>query len=338
MNKNAQQRFGCSFRLHPSAFILVFIAAFSSVFASSAPAQTFPTKTVRMVVPFPAGGPTDIVGRTIGQKLGETLGQPVVIDNRAGAGGVIGTEQVAKSPPDGYSLLLGSISGLAVAMSLYPNRGYDSLRDFAPVTQAVTVTNILVVHPALPVRNVRELLALARAKPGMLNYASSGSGTVTHLAGELFKTLGHVNIVHVPFKGGAPALTALMSGEVQMSYENSLIVVPHIKSGKLRALAVTGAQRSKLMPELPTIAEGGLPGYAASGWYGFVVPAAVPKDIVARLTADITRILHMPDVVERLSGQGAEPVGGTAEQFGAFIRSEIEKWTRLVKTANMKAD
>ena len=338
MNKNAQQRSGCSFRLHPSAFILVYIAAFSSVFASAASAQSFPTKPVRMVVPFPAGGPTDIVGRTIGQKLSETLGQPVVIDNRAGAGGVIGTEHVAKSPPDGYSILLGSISGLAVAMSLYPNRGYDSLRDFAPVTQAVTVTNILVVHPSLPVHNVRELLALARAKPGMLNYASSGSGTVTHLAGELFKTLGHVNIVHVPFKGGAPALTALMSGEVQMSYENSLIVVPHIKAGKLRALAVTGVQRSKLMPELPTIAEGGLPGYAASGWYGFVAPAAVPKDIVARLSTDIMRILRMPDVVERLSGQGAEPAGGTAEQFGAFIRTEIDQWTRLVKSVNMKAD
>ena len=304
----------------------------------SALAQQYPAKPVRMVVPFPAGGPTDIVGRTIGQKLNDTLGQPVIIDNRAGAGGVIGTEHVAKSPPDGYTLLLGSISGLAVAMSLYPNRGYDSLRDFAPVTQAVTVTNILVVHPSLPVKNVRDLLALARAKPGALNYASSGSGTVTHLAGELFKTLGRVNIVHVPFKGGAPALTALMSGEVQMSYENSLIVVPQIKAGKLHALAVTGVQRSKLMPELPTIAEGGLPGYAASGWYGFVVPAAVSKEIVGRLNADIARILRMPDVVERLSGQGAEPVGGTAEQFGAFIRSEIEKWTGLVKTANMKAD
>jgi len=304
----------------------------------SALAQQYPAKPVRMVVPFPAGGPTDIVGRTIGQKLNDTLGQPIIIDNRAGAGGVIGTEHVAKSPPDGYTLLLGSISGLAVAMSLYPNRGYDSLRDFAPVTQAVTVTNILVVHPSLPVKNVRDLLALARAKPGALNYASSGNGTVTHLAGELFKTLGRVNIVHVPFKGGAPALTALMSGEVQMSYENSLIVVPHIKAGKLHALAVTGVQRSKLMPELPTIAEGGLPGYAASGWYGFVVPAAVSKEIVGRLNADIARILRMPDVVERLSGQGAEPVGGTAEQFGAFIRSEIEKWTGLVKTANMKAD
>ena len=313
------------------------LAAAALVVCANANAQ-YPGKPVRLVVPFPAGGPTDIVGRTVAQKLSEALAQPVIVDNRAGAGGVIGTEQVAKAPPDGYTVLLGTIGGLAVAMSLYPNRGYDTLRDFAPVTQAVTVTNILVAHPSLPVRNVRELLALARTKPGTLNYASSGSGTVTHLAGELLKTMARVNIVHIPFKGGAPALTALMSGEVEMSFENSLIVVPHIKAGKLHALAVTGAQRSRLMPELPTIAEGGLPGYNASGWYGFVVPVAVPKDIVARLAADITRVLRMPDVIERLSGQGAEPAGGTPEQFGGYIRTEIEKWTRLVKTANMKAD
>lgn len=305
--------------------------------ASLACAQ-YPGKPVRLVVPFPAGGPTDIVGRTISQKLSESLGQPVIVDNRAGAGGVIGTEFVAKSPPDGYTILLGTIGGLAVAMSLYPNRGYDTLRDFQAVAQAVTVTNILVVHPSLPARTVKELLSLARARPGTLNYASSGSGTVTHLAGELLNTMAHVKIVHIPFKGGAPALTALMSGEVEMNFENSLIVVPHIKAGRVRAIAVTGAQRSKLMPDLPTIAEGGLPGYNASGWYGFVVPAAVPKEIVSRLANDFNRILRMPDVVERLSGQGAEPVINTPEQFTAFIRTEIDKWTRLVKTANMKAD
>jgi len=305
--------------------------------ASLACAQ-YPGKPVRLVVPFPAGGPTDIVGRTISQKLRESLGQPVIVDNRAGAGGVIGTEFVAKSPPDGYTILLGTIGGLAVAMSLYPNRGYDTLRDFQAVAQAVTVTNILVVHPSLPARTVKELLSLARARPGTLNYASSGSGTVTHLAGELLNTMAHVKIVHIPFKGGAPALTALMSGEVEMNFENSLIVVPHIKAGRVRAIAVTGAQRSKLMPDLPTIAEGGLPGYNASGWYGFVLPAAVPKEIVSRLANDFNRILRMPDVVERLSGQGAEPVINTPEQFTAFIRTEIDKWTRLVKTANMKAD
>ena len=305
--------------------------------ASLACAQ-YPGKPVRLVVPFPAGGPTDIVGRTISQKLSESLGQPVIVDNRPGAGGVIGTEFVAKSPPDGYTILLGTIGGLAVAMSLYPNRGYDTLRDFQAVVQAVTVTNILVVHPSLPARTVKELLSLARARPGTLNYASSGSGTVTHLAGELLNTMAHVKIVHIPFKGGAPALTALMSGEVEMNFENSLIVVPHIKAGRVRAIAVTGAQRSKLMPDLPTIAEGGLPGYNASGWYGFVLPAAVPKEIVSRLANDFNRILRMPDVVERLSGQGAEPVINTPEQFTAFIRTEIDKWTRLVKTANMKAD
>ncbi len=314
------------------------IAIASGIAPATSSGQGYPNKPVRMVVPFPAGGPTDIVARTIGQKLAELLGQPVVIDNRAGAGGVIGTEHVAKSPPDGYTLLLGTIGGLAVAMSLYPNRGYDTLRDLAPVTQAVTVTNILVVHPSLPVKSVQDLLALARTRPGSLNYASSGSGTVTHLAGELFKSMGRVNIVHIPFKGGAPALTALMSGEVGMNFENSLIVLPHIKAGKVRALGVTGAQRSRLLPELPTIGEGGLPGYNASGWYGYVVPAAVPKDIVARLTAEINRTLQLPDVIGRLSGQGAEPASGTPEQFGAFMRAEIDKWAQLVKTANMKAD
>jgi tripartite-type tricarboxylate transporter receptor subunit TctC len=305
--------------------------------SASASAQ-YPAKPIRLVVPFPAGGPTDIVARTVSQKLSDSLGQPVVIDNRGGAGGVIGTELVVKSPADGHTLLLGTISGLAVAMSLYPSRGYDTLRDLAPITHAVMVTNILVVHPSLPVRSVKELLALARAKPGTLNYASSGSGTITNLAGELFKSLARVDIVHVPFKGGAPALTALLSGEVSMNFENSLIVVPHIKSGKVRALAVTGAQRSRSVPDLPTIAEAGLPGYSASGWYGFVAPAATPRDIVTRLAGEFNRILKQPDVVERLSGQGAEPVGGTPEQFGAFIRDEINKWAKLVKSANMKAE
>ncbi len=305
--------------------------------SASASAQ-YPARPIRLVVPFPAGGPTDIVARTVSQKLSDSLGQPVVIDNRGGAGGVIGTELVVKSPADGHTLLLGTISGLAVAMSLYPSRGYDTLRDLAPITHGVMVTNILVVHPSLPVRSVKELLALARAKPGTLNYASSGSGTITNLAGELFKNLARVDIVHVPFKGGAPALTALLSGEVSMNFENSLIVVPHIKSGKVRALAVTGAQRSRSVPDLPTITEAGLPGYGASGWYGFVAPAATPKDIVTRLAGEFNRILKQPDVVERLSSQGAEPVGGTPEQFGAFIRDEINKWAKLVKSANMKAE
>jgi tripartite-type tricarboxylate transporter receptor subunit TctC len=305
--------------------------------STAASAQSYPTKPVRLVVPFPAGGPTDIVGRTVAQKLSEQLGQQVIVDNRGGAGGIIGTEQVSRSAPDGYTLLMGTIGGMAVAMSLQPKRGYDTLRDFAPVTQAVTVTNILVVHPTVPARNVKELLAIAKAKKGSLNYASSGAGTVTHLAGELFKLMGKVDITHVPFKGGAPALTALLSGEVDMNYENSLVVLPHIRSGKVRAIAVTGAKRSRLLPELPTIAET-LPGYNASGWYGLFVPAATPKAIVARLNTEAVKVLHMPDVIARLSSQGAEPVGGTPEEFSSFVRSEIDKWAHLVQTAHMKVD
>ena len=309
----------------------------ATLIAGTASAQTYPVRPVRMVVPFPAGGPTDIVGRTMAQKMSELLGQQVIVDNRGGAGGLIGTENVAKSAPDGYTLLMGTIGGIAVAMSLQPNRGYDTLRDLAPITQTVTVTNILVVHPSVPAKNVKELLAIAKTKKGGLNYASSGAGTVTHLAGELFKLMGKVDITHVPFKGGAPALTALLSGEVDMSYENSLVVLPHIKSGKVKALAVTGEKRSRLMPELPTIAET-LPGYNASGWYGLFVPAATLKAVVTRLSSESIKVLKMPDVIERLSSQGAEPVGSTPEEFSAFVRKEIDKWANLVKAANMKAD
>jgi tripartite-type tricarboxylate transporter receptor subunit TctC len=300
--------------------------------------QAYPGKPIRMLVGFPAGGPTDIVSRTIAPKMSEGLAQPILVDNRGGAGGVIATEQAAKSPADGYTLLMGTIGGIAVAMSLIPNRGYDTLRDLAPITQAVTVTNLLVVHPSVPAKNVKELLAIAREKPGRLNYASSGNGTVTHLAGELFKLMGKVDITHVPFKGGAPALTALISGEVDLSYENSLVVTPHVKAGKVKALAVTGAKRSRLMPELPTISESGLPGYNASGWYGLFVPAATPKPIIARLNQEAVKALRMQDVVRTLSSQGAEPVGNTPEEFGAFVKTEIEKWSNLVKVAKMKMD
>jgi len=313
------------------------VAAATFALALVAHAQPYPAKPVRLVVPFPPGGPTDVVARGMAQKMSEGLGQAVVIENRGGAGGALGTELVAKSPADGYTVLLGTIGGLAVAMSLLPNRGYDTLRDFAPITQAVNVTNILVVHPSVPAKSVKELLAIARARPGQLNYASSGNGTVTHLAGELLKLIGKVNIVHVPYKGGSPALTALVSGETDMSYENSLIILPQIKAEKVKALAVTGAKRSPLLPGLPTIGET-LPGYSASGWYGLVAPAATPKDTLAKLNAAAIRALRAPEVVERLSNQGAEPVGNSAEEWGGFIRSEIEKWAKVVKAANMKAD
>ena len=300
-------------------------------------AQQYPVKPVRIIVPFPPGGPTDIVTRLMAPKMSEALGQQVVVENRGGAGGAIGTEQVVKSAPDGYTLIMGTIGGLAVAKSLNPKLGYDTLRDLAPITQSVTVTSIMVVHPSVPAKNVKELLALAKKGSGKLNYASSGNGTITHLAGELLKLMGKVDIAHVPYKGGAPALVALVSGEVDMSYENSLIITPHIKSGKVKGLAVTGAKRSALLPELPTIAET-LPGYSASGWYGLLAPAATPKLVITRLNAEAVKALRAPDVVEKLSGQGAEPVASTPEEFTAFIRSETEKWAKLVKAANMRTD
>ena len=300
-------------------------------------AQPYPAKAVRVVVPFPPGGPTDIVGRLVSQKMSEGLKQPIVVENRAGAGGVLGTESVAKAAPDGHTLLMGTIGGLAVSMSLQPNRGYDTLRDLVPITQAVNVTSVLVVHPSVPARSVKDLLALAKARPGKLNYGSSGSGTITHLAGELLKLMGSVSIVHVPYKGGAPALTAILSGEVDLTYENSLIIVPHIRSGKVRALAVTSSERSKLLPELPSIAET-LPGYGASGWYGLLAPAGTPGAIIARLNAEAVKALRDPEVAGKLSSQGAEPAPGSPAEFSAFIRREIEKWSKVVKAAGMKAE
>jgi tripartite-type tricarboxylate transporter receptor subunit TctC len=300
-------------------------------------AQSYPNKSVRLVVPFPPGGPTDIVTRLIAPKMSASLGQQVMVENRGGAGGMIATEQVSKAAPDGYTIIMGTIGGVAVAKSLNPKLGYDTLRDFAPITQSVSVTSILVVHPSVPAKNVRELLAIAKASPDKLNYASSGNGTVTHLAGELLKLLGKVSITHVPYKGGAPALVALVSGEVDMSYENSLIITPHIKSGKVKGLAVTSAKRSRLLPQLPTIAET-LPGYSASGWYGLLAPAATPKAIIERLNAEAVKALRSPDVVDNLSSQGAEPVASSPEEFTTFIRSEIDKWANVVKAANMKVN
>lgn len=310
---------------------------FASMVLPATAQQQYPARAIRMVVGFPAGGPTDIVARQMAPKMSEGLGQQVIVDNRGGAGGMIATEQVAKAAPDGYTILMGTIGGVAVAMSLNPNRGYDTLRDLAPITQSVTVTSILVTHPSVPAKTVKELLSLARAKPGSLNYGSSGNGTITHLAGELLKYMGKVSITHVPYKGGSPALTALVSGEVDLTYENSLIITPHIKSGKVKGIAVTSAKRSALLPELPTIAET-LPGYSASGWYGLLAPVATQKPVITRLHTEAVKALRAPDVVDRLSSQGAEPVGNSPEEFTAFVRSEISKWANLVKAANMRAD
>ncbi len=315
---------------------LLLLPLLAAGFALPAGAQSYPAKPIRVVVPFPPGGPTDIVTRLMAPKMAESLGQQVVVDNRGGAGGAIGTEQVAKSAPDGYTLVMGTIGGLAVAKSLNPKLGYDTLRDLTPITQSVSVTSVLVVHPSVPAKNVRDLLALAK-KGSKLNYASSGNGTITHLAGELLKLMAKVDITHVAYKGGAPALVALVSGEVDMSYENSLIITPHIKSGKVRGLAVTSAKRSALLPDLPTVGET-LPGYSASGWYGLLAPAGTPKPVITRLHAEAVKALRAPDVVDKLSSQGAEPVASSPDEFAAFIRSETDKWANLVKVANMRTN
>lgn len=302
-------------------------------------AQTnYPAKSVRIIVPFPPGGPTDTVTRIIGPKLSEALGHQIIIDNRGGAGGATGTELVAKSTPDGYTILAGTIGGLAVSPTLNPKLGYNTLRDLAPITQLVNVAYIVTLHPSVPAKSIKELLALAKARPGKLNYGTSGAGTGPHLAGELLNMMTGISIVHVPYKGSAPAQTALMSGEVDITFENTLIVLPQVKSGRLRPIAATGSQRSKLLPDLPTVAEAGVPGFSASGWYGMMAPVATPKDIVAKLNAEITRVLRMPDIADRLNTLAAEPAPGTPEQFGAFIRVEIDKWAKVVKAANMKAD
>jgi tripartite-type tricarboxylate transporter receptor subunit TctC len=304
-----------------------------------APAQTaYPLKAVRIVVPFPAGGGTDVVVRMLAPRLSEALGQQIIVDNRGGAGGTIGTELVARSPPDGYTVLAGTIGGLAVSPALNPKLGYDTLRDLAPVTQLVNVSYLLTLHPSVPAKSIRELLALAKARPGRLNYGSAGTGTGPHLAGELMNLMAGVKFVHVPYKGSGPAQTALMSGEVDLNFENMLLVLPHIKSGRLRPIAATGETRSKLLPEMPTVAEAGLPGYSASGWYGMMAPAAVPKDIIGKLNSEVVRVLRMPEIADRLNSMAAEPAPGTPAQFGAFVRSEIGKWAKVVKAANMKID
>jgi tripartite-type tricarboxylate transporter receptor subunit TctC len=306
---------------------------------ATAHAQTaYPVKAVRIVVPFPAGGPTDVVVRILAPKLSEAFGHPVIIENRSGAGGATGTELVAKSAPDGHTVLAGTIGGLAVSPTLNPKLGYNTLRDLAPVTQLVNVSYIATLHPSVPATSIQQLLALAKARPGKLNYGSSGAGTGPHLAGELMNMMAGVKIVHVPYKGSAPAQTALMSGEVDMNFENTLLVLPHIKGGRLRPIAATGLTRSKLLPDLPTVNESALPGFSASGWYGMMAPVAVPKDIIVKINAEVTRALRVTDIADRLNSMAAEPAPGTPEQFSAFIRAEIDKWAKVVRAANMKVD
>ncbi len=304
----------------------------------AAAADAYPARPVRFVVAFPPGGGTDIIARSIAQKLSGRLAQQVVVDNRPGAGGNIGTDIVAKAAPDGYTMLMGSAGPLAINASLFASMPFDPVRDLAPVTLAASTPNVLVLHPSLKAATVKELIALARARPGEINFASSGHGTPAHLAGELFNSMAGVKMVHVPYKGAAPALADLLGGQVQLMFSTMPPALPHVKDGKLRALAVTSAKRSPAAPELPTVDEIALPGFEANTWHGVVVPAGTPETIVARLNREIVAILHLPEVVERLSGQGAEPVGSTPQEFAAYIKSEALKWAKVVRDSGAKAE
>lgn len=306
------------------------------LWATGSAAQNYPSKPIRFIVPFAAGGGTDFVARIAGQQLNEALGQPVVVDNRGGASGVIGTELAAKAAPDGYTLLLGSAGPLSIQPGLSVRLPYDPLKDFAPVTLVSSMPYVLVAHPSLPAKNVQELIALARAKPGQLNFGAPGSGTTTHLATELFKMLAKIDVVHVPYKGVAPALADLLGGQVQFMSGDLNTVMPQVKAGRLRALAVTGAQRSPIVPELPTIAESGLPGYAASGWFGVLAPAATPRSIITRLNAVIVKGLMSTEARERLAALGGEVVGNTPAEFAAYLRDDLAKWSRVIKAIGLK--
>lgn len=313
----------------------VVIAAAAALCADAPFAQTYPTKPIRFIIPFTPGGNTDVLGRLLGQKLTEAWGQQVVIDNRAGAGGTVGVDQASKAPPDGYTIVMGTFGSVLVAKSLYKKLDYDPQRDLAPVVLVSTPPGLLVTHPLVPVKNVQELIAYARSHPGKLNYASSGSGTWNHLFGELFNAMAQAKIVHVPYKGAAPAVTDLLGGQVQMMFSPFPPALPQVRSGRLRALAVSAEKRSGLLPEIPTVAESGLPAYAAEGWFAVLAPARTPPAIIGQLNRELNRALQRPEVKTSLAADGAEPVGGTPEELARSIRDGSVKWGKLIRELGM---
>jgi tripartite-type tricarboxylate transporter receptor subunit TctC len=318
-------------------FVVPVVATLFAVPAASALAQAYPSKPIRLVVGFTPGGGVDINARLLGPKLTEYMGQQVIVDNRPGAGTNIANEFVAKSAPDGYTLLINT-AAVAINMALYKKVPFDTLRDFAPISVFSQSPNILVVHSSVPVKSVKELIALAKSKPGALNYSSAGSGTTQHLAAELFKLRTGVNIVHVPYKGSAPSLTALIGGEVSLTFANIPAIYQHVKSGRLRPLASAGPKRSELMPQVPIMAEAGVKGVEVVVWYGVLAPAATPKDIVNTLAANIRKAAFSPDTKQKLVDQGAEPVGSTPDEFAKLLREEVTKWAEVVKASGAKAD
>ena len=306
--------------------------------AGAADVAQFPVKPIRMVVPFGAGSNTDILARTVAVRMSESWGQQVIVDNRPGAGGNIGTDLVAKALPDGYTIVLGPASVLAINQSLYSQMPYDSNTAFAPITNMVKTTNVLIVTPSLPAKSVKELIAHGKANPGKLTYASAGAGGTIHLSAELFKAMTGITMEHIAYKSSPLAHIDMISGQVHAMFDAMPTALPQIKAGRLRAIAVTTAKRSAQLPELPTIAESGVPGFEAAGWFGYAAPARTPKETVATLNREIVRILALPDVRERLISQGAEPVGDTPEQFAQYIKSEAAKWGKVIKTLNLKID
>ena len=318
--------------------LIALLGAIGSGVALAQTAATFPAKPVRFIAPFPPGGSTDLLARLVAIKLTEAWGQQVTVENRGGAGGTIGVELAARAAPDGYTIVMGHVGTFGFNPTLYPKLPYDAIRDFAPITVLATVPNGMAVHPSLPVKTARDFVALAKAKPGELLYASGGSGSASHLAGEYFKLLTKIDMVHVPYKGTGPAMISMISGQTTMTITGMVALMPHVKSNRLKLLGVATMKRLSIMPDIPTINESGVPGYDANQWYGVLTQAAVPRDIIAKLHADIVKVLARPDIKERLAADGAEPVANTPEQFAAHIKAEIARWAPVVKASGAKPD
>jgi tripartite-type tricarboxylate transporter receptor subunit TctC len=314
----------------------IFLAVVVFLTAATAQAQSWPSKPLRYIVPFPPGAFNDTLGRTISTELSKTLGQPMVVENRPGGNSIIGTEAAAKSPPDGYTLF-GAALPFSVIQSLYKT-SFDVTKDFAPITLAGISANLLVVHPSFPVNSVKELIEHARRNPGRINYGSSGNGTSVHLSMELFKSMTKTFMLHIPYKGSAPVVTDLLAGQIDVMFDNLPNVIGHVRAGKMKAIAVSTAQRSALAPEVPTVAEAGVPGYELSVWFGVLAPAGTPRDIIVRLNTEIVKILNAPDVKDRFAKQGVEVRTSTPEQFSEFLRAEVSRWAKVVQDANIKAD
>ena len=314
--------------------VLVLSAGSLATTTSSVHAQSYPDKPIRIIVPYTPGGFNDTLARTVGQKLQEAWGQSVIVDNRPGGGTLIGTEMAAKAAPDGYTLYMVPFA-FAVNPSLFKKLPYDSIKDFTPITLAASTPNLLVVNPALPVNSVKEVIALAKSKPGKLNYASTGNGSSNHLSMEKFKMMAGVDITHIPYKGSGPAVTDLMGGQVDLMFDNIPNVLPHVKTGKLKMIAVTSPKRSPHVPDVPTVSESGVPGYEVSVWFGIAAPGGTPKPIITKLNAEIVKILNMPDVKQKFAAQGVDVIGSTPEQFAAYIKEQMEEWGKVVKAAGV---